>query len=102
MRYEPLSLVTRKQVWESFLKKAVTAKGAAEYKSENLDGLARKNRNGRQVRDPLLNPAESFKLTEPSIVEQKHGRRGSCVSCVSHHHGVYVSYGIGHKFERGI
>lgn len=30
-RYEPLSLVTRKQVWVNFLKKAVTLNGAAEF-----------------------------------------------------------------------
>jgi len=56
VRYEPLSLATRKQVWASFLKKAATANGAAKYNAEDLDGLARKNLNGRQVRAPLSNP----------------------------------------------
>lgn len=59
VRYEPLSLATRKQVWASFLKKAATANGAAKYNAEDLDGLARKNLNGRQVRAPLSNPVES-------------------------------------------
>lgn len=59
LRYEPLSLATRKQVWASFLKKAVTANGVVKYNPEDLDGLARKNLNGRQVRGPLSNPAKS-------------------------------------------
>ncbi|KAI4131516.1 MAG: hypothetical protein LQ341_006356 [Variospora aurantia] len=49
VRYEPLRLATRKQVWASFLKKAVTANGAAKYNPEDLDELARKDLNGRQL-----------------------------------------------------
>jgi hypothetical protein len=60
VRYEPLSLVIRKQVWVSFLKKAVIANGATKYNAEDLDGLARKNLNGRQVRALLLNPVKSI------------------------------------------
>lgn len=59
VRYEPLSLATRKQVGASFLKKAVTANGAAKYNPGDLDGLARKDLNGRQVRAPLSNQVES-------------------------------------------
>ena len=98
VRYEPLSLATRKQVWASFLKKAVTANGAAKYNPEDLDGLARKDLNGRQVRAPGSSriPSNLLILTESFIVDQKHGRRGPCVGRVSQHQGVYVSFGIGH------
>lgn len=54
VRYEPLSLATRKQVWESFLKKAVTVNGAAKFNQKELDVLANKELNGRQVRLPRL------------------------------------------------
>jgi hypothetical protein len=59
VRYEPLSLPSRKQVWASFLKKTVTVNGTAKYNAEDLDGLARKNLIGRQVRAPFFNPVES-------------------------------------------
>jgi len=47
--YGPLGLDTRKTIWESFLKKAATAKGRAEYTSVDLDWLSKKEVNGRQV-----------------------------------------------------
>ncbi|KAL9126352.1 MAG: hypothetical protein Q9217_004582 [Psora testacea] len=50
LRYEPLSLATRKQVWVSFLKKAVTVNGEAKVDQKGLDQLAGKDINGRQVR----------------------------------------------------
>jgi len=37
LHYGPLGLDTRKTIWESFLKKAATAKGRAKYTSTNLD-----------------------------------------------------------------
>ena len=52
LRYEPLSLATRKQIWVSFLKKAVTVNGAAKVDQKGLDRLAGKHINGRQVRLP--------------------------------------------------
>ena len=64
VRYEPLGLVTRKQVWASFLKRAVTANGAAKYNPEDLDRLARKDLNGRQVRAPLSNPVKSRRICQ--------------------------------------
>ncbi len=102
VRYDPLSLDTRKQVWVSFLKKAVTANGAAKYDPKDLDGLARKDLNGRQVRSSLSKPVKSVNADHWSIIDQKHGCCGPCVSRVSQHQGVYVPFGIGHQFERGI
>ena len=52
LRYELLSLATRKQIWVSFLKKAVTVNGAAKVDQKGLDRLAGKHINGRQVRLP--------------------------------------------------
>jgi hypothetical protein len=64
MRYEPLSLGTRKQIWASFLKKVVTANGATKYGPKDLDRLAKKDFNGRQVRAPSSPP--SFSSAFPS------------------------------------
>ena len=50
LHYGPLGLDTRKTIWESFLKKAATAKGRAEYRPADLDWLSKKELNGRQVR----------------------------------------------------
>ena len=49
LHYGPLGLITRKTIWESYLKKAVTAKGRAKYTSVDLDWLSKKEVNGRQV-----------------------------------------------------
>lgn len=49
LHYGPLGLDTRKTIWESFLKKVATAKGRAAYTSVDLDWLAKKDVNGRQV-----------------------------------------------------
>ncbi|KAI4176459.1 MAG: hypothetical protein LQ343_000995 [Gyalolechia ehrenbergii] len=53
VRYEPLTIATRKQVWASLLEKAVTTNGAAKYNPKDLDGLARKDLNGQQLRAPF-------------------------------------------------
>jgi hypothetical protein len=50
IRYEPLGLNTRKILWGAFLKRAATANSLAKYTPKNLDWLARKELNGRQVR----------------------------------------------------
>ena len=49
LHYGPLGLETRKTIWESYLKKAVTAKGRAKYTSVDLDWLSKEEVNGRQV-----------------------------------------------------
>ena len=49
LKYKSLSLDSRRGIWESFLKKAVTKKGGAYYSREDLDFLAKKDLNGRQV-----------------------------------------------------
>jgi hypothetical protein len=49
LRYNPLGADTRKGIWCSFLKNAVTAKGSADYTVKELDDLAKHVLNGRQV-----------------------------------------------------
>ncbi len=49
LKYKSLGLDARRAIWESFLNKAVTKKGAACYNREDLDFLAKKDLNGRQV-----------------------------------------------------
>jgi len=48
-KYDGLSVATRRKVWERFLKKATTGSGPAVYKPRDLDTLASKTLNGRQV-----------------------------------------------------
>ncbi len=50
LKYGSLGLAARRDIWESFLKKAVTKKGGAFYSRKDLDFLAKKDLNGRQVR----------------------------------------------------
>ncbi len=49
LKYESLGLAARRGIWESFLKKAVTKNGGAYYDRKDLDFLAKKDLNGRQV-----------------------------------------------------
>ena len=49
LKYKSLGLGARRGIWESFLNKAVTKKGEACYSREDLDFLAKKDLNGRQV-----------------------------------------------------
>ncbi len=102
VRYDFLSLDTRKQVWISFLKKAVTVNEAAKYDPKDLDGLARKNLNDRQIRSSLSKSVKFVNADHWFITDQKHDCCDSCVSRVSQHQDVYVSFGIDHQFERGI
>lgn len=50
LKYGSLNLTTRRQLWISFLAKARTANGAAKYGSKDLERLAERDLNGRQVR----------------------------------------------------
>lgn len=49
LKYESLGLTARRGIWDSFLKDAVTKKGDACYNRKDLDFLAEKDLNGRQV-----------------------------------------------------
>ena len=50
LKYGSLNMTTRKQLWIGFLEKAVTAHGAAKCGFKDLERLAEKDLNGRQVR----------------------------------------------------
>ena len=49
LKYKSLGLDARRGIWDNFLKKAVTKKGGACYSRKELDFLAEKDLNGRQV-----------------------------------------------------
>ena len=49
VKYNILSPKAKRGIWESFLEKAVTVKGAASVSSKDIDYLAERNLNGRQV-----------------------------------------------------
>ena len=49
LKYRSLGPEARRGIWESFLRRAITAKGEACYSRNDLDFLAKKNLNGRQV-----------------------------------------------------
>jgi hypothetical protein len=48
-KYDDLSKVARRQIWERFIERARTSKGPAEVKPEELDRLVNSKLNGRQV-----------------------------------------------------
>ena len=50
LRYGPLDRNAREAVWRSFLNKASTTKGAADFTEKDLDILVGKDLNGREVR----------------------------------------------------
>ena len=47
--YPPLRRDTRRKVWENFLEKIADTKIGAEYTSKDIDRLAERQLNGRQV-----------------------------------------------------
>ena len=49
LRYDLLHETDRRKVWQGNLAKAITPHGSPEYTSKDLDGLARKKLNGREV-----------------------------------------------------
>ncbi|KAI9715641.1 MAG: hypothetical protein M1812_005793 [Candelaria pacifica] len=63
LHYGPLGLDTRKTIWESFLKKAATAKAGAKYTSVDLDWLAKKEVNGRQIKN-MIATAHALAVSE--------------------------------------
>lgn len=49
LKYGPLGQDTRRCLWEEFLMRGSTRKGEAKYTPQDLDWLASKPLNGRQV-----------------------------------------------------
>ncbi|KAL8698333.1 MAG: hypothetical protein Q9201_006630 [Fulgogasparrea decipioides] len=71
LHYGPLGLDTRKIIWESFLKKAATAKGRAEYTSVDLDWLSKKEVNGRQIKN-MISTAHALAVNEMVPLSRSH------------------------------
>jgi hypothetical protein len=57
LKYIALGVDTRMEIWKSFLGKATTTNGEATYSPEQLNELAKKNLNGREVGSYLLRAA---------------------------------------------
>ena len=49
IKYGPLGVNARREIWQRFLVKASTKKGSAKYNSNDLEGLAKHELNGREV-----------------------------------------------------
>ena len=47
--YDRLDKSARKDVWQSFLQRAITKKGTAKYSLQELESLVSHNLNGREV-----------------------------------------------------
>ncbi len=70
VKYPDLGVDTRRSIWASFLDKAVTAGGEAKLKQKELNMLAEKVLNGRQVCYSSCPTEES--CANPSVtVDQK-------------------------------
>jgi len=70
LKYKSLGLDARRGIWESFLRKAVTQKGVACYSRKDLEFLAKKDLNGRQVGFPTDCSKDSH--TDSCASDQKH------------------------------
>lgn len=55
IKFSPLGVDTRKEIWRSFLEKANTEKGVAAYNGKQLNVLAKHSLNGRQASVPRRN-----------------------------------------------
>ncbi len=71
---------TRKIIWKSFLERAATTKGPAKYSPKDLDWLAWKEVNGRQVRCWLKRVCTGS-LTISSNLDQEYHDYFSCSRC---------------------
>ena len=52
MKYKSLGLDARRSIWDSFLRKVIVNERGACYSRKDLDFLAEKDLNGRQVGFP--------------------------------------------------
>ncbi|KAL8671532.1 MAG: hypothetical protein Q9168_003977 [Polycauliona sp. 1 TL-2023] len=71
LHYGPLGLDTRKMVWESFLEKAATVKGRAEFTPLDLDWLSKKEVNGRQIKN-IITTAHALAVDERVPLSRSH------------------------------
>lgn len=78
VKYPALGVNTRKEIWKSFLEKAVTIKGKAKLRSSELDKLAEKDLNGRQV-DCCAVLIENNHANQSSTPDQKCCKSSPCL-----------------------
>ena len=93
LHYGPLGFDTRKTIWESFLKKAATTKGRAEYTAGDLDWLSKEEANGRQVRCCI----DMCKALLILNLDQEHDNYCSC-PCSGRKGAIdAIALGVGHR-----
>ena len=78
IRYLPLGVDTRRNLWASFLGKAITT-SRARFSSDELQELARRELNGRQV-GILKSWHRSLVLNHSYFADQKCCRSSPCLS----------------------
>ena len=49
LRYSPLDINTRKEIWNIFLQNTITTSGKVDYSNENLNNFIKHNLNNRQI-----------------------------------------------------
>ena len=59
LRYDNLDQLARRQVWEGLLERAKTRKGGAVYTAKNIEELAERHLNGREVREFIFGQVEA-------------------------------------------
>jgi hypothetical protein len=76
--YKPFGVKTRRKIWVSFLKKAVTSSGDAAYTVKELEDLAQIDLNGRQVGYFFADTLEGGTHTDrPPVPDQKYCTSGA-------------------------
>jgi len=71
LKYDKLNLEQRTNVWRYFLGTATTPQGAAIYSPDDFDDWARKERNGREIKN-LVSTAQALAIQEGCQVTMSH------------------------------
>ncbi|MCJ1338117.1 hypothetical protein MMC09_003402 [Bachmanniomyces sp. S44760] len=71
LRYGPLGVDTRKGIWNTFFRNAITAGGKADHSDENLDDLAKHDLNCRQIRN-VVQAAHALASQEGAVTSYSH------------------------------
>jgi len=73
LRYKPLSKDSKTQIWKSFLVRAPAKYGSAKVNKKELDQLATRSSNGRQV-STLSSQWSNALRTRRSVVSTPYGK----------------------------
>ncbi|KFZ15463.1 hypothetical protein V501_02714 [Pseudogymnoascus sp. VKM F-4519 (FW-2642)] len=90
LKYGPLGVDTRKEIWRSFLETAKTEKGDAVYSDMQLNSLAEHSLNGRQASVPSMETyVPCFKVDAESMTDMASQYDPRGLSCFND--GTYQS-----------